>query len=100
MRAGPRRSIRRKKNRARSKVAGGLIETQICTKFVALENSPDPLNLGEIGTLMMAIAEYGLESDKCEAAGAHLASSIMLAATIEGYLTICVSTFPNEADAA
>jgi hypothetical protein len=46
------------------------------------------------------MAAYGSEADLCESAGACLASCIMLAATIEGYLVICVSTLPEEAEQA
>ena len=69
-------------------------------QFVALKTDPDILSLAELGSLMTALGNYGLESERCANAGAHLASCIMLAATIEGQLVICVSSFPEEAERA
>lgn len=49
---------------------------------------------------MTAMGNYWFEAVSCETAGAYLASCIMLAATIEGQLVICVSILPEEAEAA
>jgi len=65
-----------------------------------MKTDPDMLSLAELGSLMMALGEYGLEAERCANVGAHLASCIMLAATIEGQLVICVSSFPEEAESA
>jgi hypothetical protein len=46
--------------------------------------SADPLDLGELGSLLVAIGSYGMEAQVCYNAGAYLASCVMLAATIEG----------------
>ena len=66
----------------------------------ALKTDSDILNLAELGSLMTAMGNYGLEAERCANVGAHLASCIMLAATIEGQLVICVSSFPEEAERA
>jgi hypothetical protein len=69
-------------------------------QFPALKTDPDILSLAELGSLMTAMGDYGLEAERCANVGAHLASCIMLAATIEGQLVICVSSFPEEAKRA
>jgi hypothetical protein len=58
------------------------------------------LSLTELGSLLVAIGSYGTEAQVCYDAGAYLASCIMLAATIEGYLVILTSAFPKEAQEA
>jgi hypothetical protein len=68
--------------------------------FPALKTDPDILTLAELGSLMTAMGNYGLEAERCANVGAHYASCIMLAATIEGQLVICVSSFPEEAERA
>jgi len=69
-------------------------------QFPALKTDPDIPSLAELGSLMTAMGNYGLEAERCANVGAHLASCIMLAATIEGQLVICVSSFPEEAKRA
>jgi hypothetical protein len=49
---------------------------------------------------MTAMGNYEFEAGRCEGAGAHLAACIMLAATIEGQLVICVNSFREEAQRA
>jgi hypothetical protein len=49
---------------------------------------------------MTAMGSYGFELDRRQNAGAHLAACIMLAATLEGQLVICVCRFPEEAERA
>jgi hypothetical protein len=80
--------------------AGGLIDSPICARLAILENGPDTFNLGEIGSLMVAMSHYSLEADRYETAEAHLASCIMLSAAIEEQLTICMSLLSDEAEAA
>ena len=58
------------------------------------------LNLSEIGSLFIAMSNYESEADTCYNAGAYLANCVMLAATIEGYLVILTSVFPEEAQQA
>jgi hypothetical protein len=69
-------------------------------QFPALKTDPDILSLAELGSLMTAMGNYGLEAERCANVGAHLASCIMLAATVEGQLEICVCSFPEEAERA
>ena len=66
----------------------------------ALKTDPDILSFAELGSLVTAMGNYGLEAERCANAGAHLAKCIMLAATIGGQLVICVSSFPEEAERA
>ena len=58
------------------------------------------LSLTELGSLLVAIGSYGMEAEVCYNAGAYLASCVMLAATIEGYLVILTSALPKEAQEA
>jgi hypothetical protein len=58
------------------------------------------LSLTELGSLLAAIGSYGMEAEVCYNAGAYLASCVMLAATIEGYLVILTSALPKEAQEA
>jgi hypothetical protein len=69
-------------------------------QFPALKTDPDILSLAELGSLMTAMGNYGLEAERCANVGAHLASCTMLAATVEGQLVICVCSFPEEAERA
>ena len=69
-------------------------------QYPALKTDPDILSFAELGSLMAAMGNYGLEAERCANAGAHLAKCIMLAATIGGQLVICVSSFPEEAERA
>ena len=58
------------------------------------------LSLTELGSLLAAIGSYGAEAEVCYNAGAYLASCVMLAATIEGYLVILTRALPKEAQEA
>jgi len=58
------------------------------------------LALTELGSLLVAIGNYGTEAQVCYDAGAYLASCVMLAGTIEGYLVILTSALPKEAQEA
>ena len=69
-------------------------------RFPALKTDPDILSFAELGSLMTTMGNYELEAERCANAGAHLASCILLAATIEVQLVICVSSFPEEAERA
>jgi hypothetical protein len=58
------------------------------------------LNLAEIGSLFVAMSNYASEADTCYHSKAYLANCVMLAATIEGYLVILTSVFPEETQQA
>jgi hypothetical protein len=58
------------------------------------------LNLAELGSLFLAMSNYGAEADTCYNSGAYLANCVMLAAMIEGSLIILVSTHPEETQQA
>src|SRR5260370_35450041 len=58
------------------------------------------LNLAELGALFIAMGNYASEADTCYNSQAYLANCIMLAATIEGYLVILTSVFPEETQQA
>ena len=50
-------------------------------QFLALKTDPDILSFAELGSLMTAMGNYGLEAERCANAGAHLA--IVLDPTLE-----------------
>ena len=56
--------------------------------------------LAELGSLLIAISNYGAEAEICYNSEAYLASCVMLAATIEGYLVILTRVLPEEAQQA
>jgi hypothetical protein len=54
------------------------------------------LSFGQIGALFTALSTYGTEANACYDAGAYLASCVMLGASIEGFLLLLISLFPEE----
>jgi hypothetical protein len=73
---------------------------QSADRSTTTQEADSGLSLTELGSLLAAIGSYGIEAEVCYNAGAYLASCVMLAATIEGYLVILTSALPKEAQRA
>src|SRR5258708_3877263 len=73
---------------------------QSADPFAAGSEIDSALDLGELGSLLVAIANCWREAEICYDAGAYLASCITLAAAMEGYLVVLTSALPQEAQQA